>query len=204
MKFIKWKTLVITCIVSLLPIILGIVLWDKLPESIAIHFNFKNEPDNFASKEFAVFGLPIMMALLQIICCVINDINAKKYGTRVKFETVTKWIIPVMSIILQIITLGYSLGWNVDIRKAVALIIGILFLVLGNYLPKFDYIKNYNIDAEKARKINRFTGYETVIMGILMLITIFLPPISTVIWLFLLIPYTVIAVIYGIKVGKKQ
>ena len=202
MKFIKWKTLIITCIVCLLPILLGLALWEDLPDSIAIHFNFYNEPDNFASKEFAVFGLPIMMAALQIVCCFINDINAHKYGRRIKLETVTKWIIPVMSIILQVITFGYSLGWNIDIRKAVAVIVGAIFLVIGNYMPKLDYIKNYNIDTEKARKINRFIGFEMVIMGILILITIFLPPIATAIWLFLLIPYTIISIIYGIKVGR--
>lgn len=204
MKFIKWKSLVITCIVCLLPILLGIALWDKLPDSVAIHFNFNNEADNFASKGFAVFGLPVMMAVLQIICCVINDLNAKKHGSRVKFERVTKWIIPVLSIILQIITLGYSLGWNIDIRKSVALIMGIMFILLGNYLPKLDYIKNYDVDTEKARKINRFIGYETVIMGVLMLITIFLPPVATVLWLILLIPYTIVSALYGIKVAKKQ
>lgn len=203
MKFIKWKSLIITCLVCLLPILLGLYLWNDLPESIAIHFNLNNEADNFASKEFAVFGLPCLMVLLQTFCCIINDINAHKHGNRAKFETVTKWIIPVMSVLLQIITLGYSLGWNIDIRKSVAIIIGVMFLLIGNYLPKFDYIKNYNLESEKARKINRFIGYETVFMGILMLLTIFLPPIATAVWLVLLIPYAVISVIYGIKVGRK-
>ena len=204
MKFIKIKPLVITCIVCLLPILLGLALWNELPDTMAIHFNINNQPDNFASKAFVVFGMPALMVLLQIICCVINDVNAHKYGERKKFEMVTKWIIPIMSIILQTITLCYGLGWNIDVRKAVILIVGTIFLVIGNYLPKFDYIKDYDVDAEKARKINRFIGFETVIMGILMLVTIFLPPIATVIWLFLLIPYAGIAVAYGIKVGRKS
>ena len=84
------------------------------------------------------------------------------------------------------------------------MIVGIIFLIIGNYLPKFDYVKNYSLDTEKARKINRFIGFETVIMGILMLITIFLPPIATAIWLFLLIPNAVISVIYGIKIGRNK
>ena len=203
MKFIKWKSLIITSIICLLPILLGLYLWNDLPDSVAIHFNIYNEADNFAPKEFAVFGLPILMVFLQIFCCIINDLNAHKHGERIKFETATKWIIPIMTIILQIITFGYSLGWNIDIRKAVAIIIGVMFLIIGNFLPKFDYVKNYNLDTEKARKINRFIGYETVVMGILMLITIFLPPIATAVWLVLLIPYTIISVIYGIKVGRK-
>jgi hypothetical protein len=75
---------------------------------------------------------------------------------------------------------------------------------MGNYLPKFDYVKNYNVDFEKARKINRFIGIETVIMGVLMLISIFLPPIATLISIFLLIPYAIISVIYTIKEIRKK
>ena len=204
MKLIKWKSLFITCIICLSPILLGITLWDKLPETLAIHFNVYNKPDNFASKGFVVFGLPVLMLFLQLICCFSNDINAYKHGEQGKLEQVTKWIIPVLSVVLQIITLGYGLGWNIDIRKIVALIIGVIFLVLGNYLPKLGYIKNYNVDTEKAKKINRFVGYETVIMGVLILITIFLPPIATVIWIVSLIPYAVIGLIYGIKITKNN
>ncbi len=204
MKFIKWKSLIITCVVCLLPIFLGMALWNDLPDMMAIHFNIHNEPDNFASKGFVVFGLPILMAVLQIICCMINDINAHKHGERKKFERATKWIVPFMSVVLQTITLGYGLGWNIDIRKAAVIVVGIVFLIIGNYLPKFDYIKNYNVDTEKARKINRVIGYATVIMGVLSLISIFLPPIASVIWLFLLIPYAAICVIYGIKVGREK
>lgn len=203
MKFFKWKTFLITSIVCLLPILLGIALWDALPDTIAIHFDIYNNPDNFASKEFAVFGLPLMMVLLQAFCCFINDINAYNKGERIKFSRVTKWIIPAMSVVLQIVTLGYSLGWNIDIRKVAVLIVGLLLIVIGNYLPKFDYIKNYDLDTEKARKINRFIGFETVIMGVLFLVSIFLPPIVSFICLLLLIPYAIIAVIYGIKVGRK-
>ncbi len=202
MKFIKWKTLIISCTVCLLPILLGIALWNELPASIAIHFNMYNEPDNFAPKGFAVFGLPLLMMAMQIFCCLITDINAERHGESKKLERATKWIIPVMTVILQIITLGFALGWNIDIRKVAVLLVGILFLVTGNYLPKLNYIKNYNIDAEKARKINRFTGFTTVIMGILMLITIFMPPTTSIVCLILLIPYTIINIIYGIKIGR--
>ena len=203
MKKFKWKIFVITSIVCLLPVLLGIYLWDNLPETMAIHFNIYGEPDNFASKGFVVFGLPMLMVVLQGFCCFINDLNAYKYGERKKFETVTKWIIPCMTVVLQIITLGYGLGWNLDIRKAVSLIVGVIFLVIGNYLPKLDYIKNHDVETEKARKINRFIGYETVGMGILFLISIFLPPISSIICLCLLIPYAVIGVVYGIATGRK-
>lgn len=203
MKIFKWKAFIITSIVCLLPILLGISLWTKLPDTMAIHFNIYGAPDNFASRGFFVFGLPMLMAVLQAICCFINDINSYKHGDRKKLATVTKWIIPVLTVVLQIITLGYGLGWNLDIRKIVSFIVGVILLVIGNYLPKFDYIKNYDVNAEKARKINRFIGYETVVMGLIFFMSIFLPPISSIICLLLLIPYAIIGVVYGIITALK-
>ncbi len=203
MKFMKWKSLIITCLVTLLPIVAGVALWNQLPAEIAVHFDINGTPDNFASKAFAVFGLPLLMALLQIICCVINDVKAYQHGPRVKFERVTKWIIPCMSIVLQNAIFAFALGKNVDMRAVALLLVGVVMIVTGNYLPKFDYIKNYNLDTEKARKINRFIGIETVIMGLLSIVSIFLPPIFSLYWLILLIPYAIIAAIYGIRVGRK-
>ncbi len=203
MKFIKWKILFITSMVCLLPILPGVVLWERLPDTIAIHFDMYNNPDNFAPKRFVVFALPVLMVLLQCFCCFVNDINAKKHGNRRKFELATKWIIPIMTVILQGITFCIALGWDLDVRKVTMSIVGIVFLVIGNYLPKFDYIKNYNLDTEKARKINRFIGFETVLMGILGIITIFLPPAFSVLWLVFLIPYAIIGAIYAVKVCKK-
>ena len=204
MKFIKWKTLCITSLVCLLPIAFGIALWDYLPDSIAIHFDINNNPDNFASKGFAVFVMPCLMAALQAFCCFVNDINAYKHGERKKFEKVTKWTIPIMTVILQAVTFGYALGFNLDIRRVAAFIVGAVLIAIGNYLPKFDYIKNYDVEKEKARKINRFIGFETVVMGLCFIVSIFMPPIATVCCLILLLPYTLIGVVYGIKVGRKN
>lgn len=204
MKAIKWKSLIITCLICLVPILLGLVLWNKLPDSIAIHFDINNNPDNFASKEVAVIFLPVLMALLQVVCCLLTDLNAYHKGARVRFEIVTKLIIPIMTCILQCGMLLYSLGYKIDMRMFAIVIVGIIFLFIGNYLPKLDYVKDAKVDTSAARKINRFIGIETVIMGVLALITVFLPPVSTLVWIFCLIPYSIIGVIYGIIVGRKK
>lgn len=203
MKFVKWKILIVTCVVCLLPILLGVALWNELPESIAIHFDINNNPDNFAPKAFAVFGMPLLMVVLQVICCIINDVNAYKHGERKKFSAVTKSIVPFLSVVLQTVTLGYALGWNIDIRKFVCVIVGVILVVIGNYLPKLDYVKNADVDTEKARKINRFLGFENVVMGLLMIVSIFFPPVASIVCLVLLIPYVIIGVVYGIVVGRK-
>ncbi len=204
-NFMKWKIWGITCLACLLPIVAGLILWDKLPSQMAVHFDINNNPDKFASKGFAVFALPCLMVLLQTVCCIINDVNAKKFGERKKFAMVTKWIIPVISVLLYGLTLAYALDAKIDIRRWAIVIVGVVFIAIGNYLPKFDQIKDFkgnHISGEKARKANRFIGFGEVIMGILAIVTAFLPPLASIIWLFLLIPYALICVIYAIKVTR--
>lgn len=204
MKFLKKKSLILSCMICLLPIAGGVMLWNRLPDTMAIHFNMYNEADHFASKGFVVFVLPVLMTLLQIYCCLINDINSAKHGERKKFGTVTKAIIPVLSVCLQTATLGYGLGWNLDMRKIAALLVGLMLIVLGNYLPKFEEIRDEAADTEAIRNVHRMIGIATVVMGILFLISIFLPPVATVSSLFLLIPYAVLCIGYGIKTGRKK
>ena len=208
MKNIKWKILVVTCLLCLVPILLGLAVYDQLPDQVAIHFDINNNPDNFASKNFAVFGLPLIMVLLQIFCYVQNDILAAKFGERKKFSLITKWIIPIMSAALYVATLSFALGYAVDIRRVAILIVGMIFIAIGNYMPKLDYTKatgkRKQISGDKARKINRFLGYSMVIMGIIFLSTIFMPPEASIAALILLIPYTIFAVIMSIKIGKSE
>lgn len=204
MKAIKWRILILTSVVCLLPILLGIALWQQLPETMAIHFNIHNEPDNFASKGFVVFALPCLMVFFQIVSCLAVDFNSKIRGEQKKIELVSKWITPVVTVVLYIATLGYGMGWKLDIRMIAAVLVGGMLLVTGNYLPKLNYVKNYHLDTDTARKINRFVGFETVILGILFLLSIFLPPVATVVCVCLLIPCIVIGVIYGVVTGKSK
>lgn len=204
MRKIQWKTLLITSFVCLLPVVLGVALWNQLPDSIPIHFNFYGEPDNFASKPFAVFGLAALMVAMQVFCSLVYDFTEEKQTAPKKLVRVVKWIIPVMALILQPVTFFYSMGLEIDIRRVVVFIVGAVFIVTGNYLPKFDRLNGINVPPQKARKINRFVGRMTVIFGVLMLLTVFLPPIASLIALLLLIPYTLITILYSIKVAREK
>ena len=203
MKDFKWKFFLITGIVCLLPILFGVYVWEQLPDIIPIHFDINNNPDNYASKEFVVFVLPFIMVILQGICCFFSDLNTKKYGEQKKFELVSKWIIPIVSTVIYVVTLGIAMEKNIDIRIVASLLVGCVLVVTGMCMPELDYVKNYKLDAEKARKINSFAGVGMTTIGSLFLISVFLPPAATVACVVALIPYGIICAIYGMKVSKE-
>ena len=61
------KTLIIASIITVLPILIGIMLWNRLPDPMATHFGMDNEADGFSSKAFAVFGIPLCLLALEWI-----------------------------------------------------------------------------------------------------------------------------------------
>ena len=203
MKKIKWKVLIITCLITLLPILFGLSVWNQLPDQIAIHFDINNQPDNYATKAFAVFGLPLMMMAFQVFTCLMTDFGVQRYSGNKTMELLSKWIIPVITLVLYVVTIGYSMGWAIDMRRVAVGIVGILFVVLGSYLPGLSYVKYYNFKPEVAKKINRFTGFGMMIMGILGILSIFFSEKASMIWLFLLIPYGVLTVVYTLIMAGK-
>lgn len=72
------KTLILTSVITLLPIFIGLLLWRQLPASVATHFGVDNQPDGYCSKVFAVFGLPVMMLFFHFICIVATNIDPKR------------------------------------------------------------------------------------------------------------------------------
>ena len=202
-KTIKWNVLIITCAIILLPILFGLSVWNQLPDQIAIHFDINNQPDNYATKAFAVFGLPLMMLAFQVFTCLMTDFGVQRYSGNPQMERLSKWIIPVITLVLYVVTIGYGLGWAIDMRRVAVGIVGILFVVLGSYPPRLTYVKHYNFAPEVAKKINRFTGFGMVILGILGLLPILLPATVSAVWLGLVILYGVISVVYTLIMAGK-
>ena len=63
----KYKiTIIITTLSTLLPILFGLIVWNRLPEQIATHWGADGQADGYSGKAFAVFGMPCILAVLQL------------------------------------------------------------------------------------------------------------------------------------------
>ena len=178
MKKIDWKMLSLTSAVCLLPVLFGVVFYEKMPERMPVHFNINNEVDSYASKNFALFGIPILMTILQIFCCLISDWNGNLGKKKPKFISIVKWIVPILSVVISVIMIQIPLGSNVDVRRSIVFILGILCVIMGNYMPKMSYeamkgkMHPMPKDEKLYRKAIRLMGYTFVIFGLLLLISI--------------------------------
>lgn len=174
------KTLILSVIICLLPMILGSILYNKLPEQMPIHFTTNDVIDNYVHKNFTLFGLPLIMAIVQAICLIaINTkLNKLKNEEKPKILKIMEWFIPVVSVLFYVIMVEVPLGSTVYVGKSICLILGILLMIIGNYIPKMSYEMSKTTfhpmpKSEKSfRKMSKIMGYSFIVMGIVLLIMI--------------------------------
>ena len=172
------RTLIITSIVILLPILAGVILWNQLPEQIPIHWNAAGEVDGWSSKPFAVFGVPLILLAVQWLCMLGTCADPKKNNHPEKILHLVLWIIPVLSVVLHVITYAAALGKEVRMEMVMPVLVGLLFAIIGNYLPKCK--QNYTIgikipwtlnSEENWNRTHRFAGRLWLVCGIAMMLT---------------------------------
>ena len=175
------KSLIIATLILLLPVLAGVILWDQLPAQMPTHFNAAGEVDGWSSKAFAVFGLPMILVAAEWLCMVGTSMDPKKKGHPEKVVKLVLWIIPVLSIVMHVITYAVALGREVRVEVIMPLLMGVIFIIIGNYLPKCR--QNYTIgikipwtlvSEENWNRTHRMAGKLWVAGGIATLLTAFL------------------------------
>lgn len=183
--------LVAASIVILLPVIVGLLLWKRLPDPMPTHFNVHNEADGWSSKVFAVFGLPAFLLLVHWVCVLASSYDKYNAGQHHKVFNLVYWICPAVSLLTNGIMYSFALGYTWDIDRIILPLMGVLFIVIGNYLPKCKPNRTIGIklpwtfaSEDNWRATHRFGGKVWVIGGGALLLCMFLPS-QVMIWVLL-------------------
>ena len=173
MKKIDRKLLLVTSLMILLPMVIGLMLWNKLPDTLPTHFGFDGQADGFSSKFEAVVGMPFVMLALQIFAVFVTSRDPKAGNVTPKIQKLVYWIIPTILCIVQVMVYGGALGWIHGQARIGNVMLGLIFLVIGNYLPKIK--QNYTVgiklpwtldNEENWNKTHRLAGKLWVIGGL--------------------------------------
>ena len=209
MKKIDKKTLILSSIVTLIPLVIGLILWEQLPDVIPTHFGMDGTPDGWSSKTFTVFGLPLIMLFSHLLCIGITTQDPKYDNMSEKLFGLIVWLIPVISLLVVVVSYGGALGWDVNISKYAVAGTGILFVIIGNYLPKCK--QNYTMgiklpwtldNEENWNKTHRLAGFLWVVGGLAMIINAFL--VSEWILIAIVIMMTFVPMVYSFLYFKKN
>lgn len=199
------RMLFLGVVLCLLPIFVGFYYYNILPNEMAVHFDASGAPDNFVNKDLGLVGIPLFMACTFILISILLDLR----GEGKKGALLVKMMIPILAVVFQSILLYYALDNSVDVVRLTTFIIAVVFIVLGNYLPKKEFWGKYNFNLfglEKGvneQKVIRGYSNFMVLWGLAIFLSAFF---SRVISIITIICFAVLAAVlpfYFIKKYKK-
>ena len=211
LKKIVWPIMAI-------PAVYLALVWNKLPEKVAVHFDLKGNPDRFGNKSellITTILLAVMNVVIYLILTNIYRIDPKKYAAENKDRLVkiAFAVVLFMSGILCMIIYSASNG-NINFSTGIIFSgTGLLFAVIGNYLPnlKPNYFAGLRLpwtleNEDNWRKTHQLAGKLWFAGGLLLAITcLFLPPVVAIAVFFtVMIVITLIPCIYSYRLYKEQ
>ena len=206
------KLIIITSLLTLLPIPVGLLLWNKFPETMAIHWGITGQADGFASVPTAVFLMPLIMLATHLFCILVCFLDPGNRNQNKKILHVVLWTVPV---ICNLSCCGiYALALGVEFSPVFWTMVpmGLLFALIGNYMPKTRMNSTVGIKVpwtytseENWKATHRLAGKLWVGGGILMALGGFLPNGWAVAVMFgLILPMTVIPIVYSWRFYEQE
>ena len=187
----KW-TLILTSIIIMLPTLVGLIFWEKFPKPVIF--------------------LPVIILVLQWVCVLFTVKDPRNAEQNQKVLSLVLWICPLISTFANAITYIAYFRIKINPMILVALLLGLTFIIIGNYLPKCK--QNFTIgikvrwtlaNEENWNATHRLSGKLWVIGGFLILCCIFLPQLVAI-WAFfgILFVMCIIPTLYSYVYYKKQ
>ena len=162
----------LTALLTASPMLVGLLLWNRLPDTIATHFNLNGAPNGWSSKPFTVFVLPLFLVAAHLICVIATLADPRKKNIQEKLFRLVLWICPLCSLLVCGPIYPYALGVPVNIGQLAGVFCGVLFLFIGNYLPKCRQSYTMGIklpwtlaNEENWNRTHRFGGWLWVAGG---------------------------------------
>ena len=82
---------------TLLPMVVGLILWNRLPDTMLTHWGADGTADGTGSKALAVFGFPAILAVLNLLGFLFTAADPRQNDQNKKALGMVSWIMPLLS-----------------------------------------------------------------------------------------------------------
>lgn len=213
MKMEKWKIIIIW-VLALIPMILTIVFYEKLPQKIPMHWNMEGKIDRMGDKFPGAFILPLIILAMPVLMGVLPKIDPKRANYKLfgnSYYAIKLYTILIL-VCINLFILFTSLGFSVlRMDTFIKIMVGVLIAVLGNVMPKlkqnyFAGIKTpWTLASEEVWfAVHRIAGIMWFAAGVLMIILGFIPgAVSAMIYIAIIPVVAIYPIVYSYFAYKK-
>jgi uncharacterized membrane protein len=166
-------------------LIASLAVYGALPDRIATHWGMSGEPDSYSNRFVGAFLMPgVMLALWGLLLWLaVRDPRAENIGKfRGSYDLTVVGLLAFL-LLLHVTLLGNALGWPVSVPRVVPLGVGLLFLLIGNVMPRarpnftFGIRTPWTLSDEVVwTQVHRVGGYLFCAEGLVFIASAFLAP----------------------------
>ncbi len=167
--------------VTLLPMLFGILMWNRLPDMMITHWGADGVADGFSGKAGAVFLPTAILFLLHLVCLFATSFDKKNYNQNRKAMGIVFWIVPMVSLLVNGMMYATAFDKEQNSFWLMAVLFGLVFVIMGNYMPKVRQNRTLGVkiswtlrNEENWNKTHRLTGKLWVGGGLVLIATAFL------------------------------
>lgn len=206
--------LLMSSIITLLPMLFGVIFWERLPDIMTTHWGADGIADGFNGKAFAVFVPTAIMFVMNIFCAIATSFDQNSRNQNKKAMGIIYWIVPIISLLVNGAMYNAAFSGEMAFNWLFPALFGILFVVMGNYMPKIKQNRTMGIkiswalnNEENWNKTHRLAGKLWVAGGLVLVATSFLPlkwAIAIMLSVFLVMMIVPVVYSYSIYRGHKK
>lgn len=167
--------LAVTLVCCALPVILGLRLWDEIPEIVETGLIGADGKDDSLPRAAVVFALPGLMCVLDLLAHCQLLVNQRRMTMPKPFvRLVGRWGFPIISVLFCSGLMLQSAGRAWDLPFVAPCVLGLLLLLLGSHM--FDCPRDSRVSLGFALAgrtgadwdgVHRFTGGVWLAAGLL-------------------------------------
>ena len=212
MKVKVWnERLLVSSALCVVPLVIGLFLYDKIPDNMPIHWSSTENADGFIAKSIGIWLVPLGLLVVHLLVSLGMTLkNCNQQMARMTL-LVGYWAVPVVAVIIEPMTLLKAAGYAVDITRVVLSVVGIIFVIAGNYMPKNqpNTVAGYRLpwtlgDVNNWKRTHLLAGKLWILVGFVLLICGW-TPVGDAWWLIVLVFVALVApMVYSYAIRKAR
>ena len=165
------------------PFLMILAVYNKLPAEVPMHWNIHGEIDRYGSRNelFLIAGINVFLGVFMSAVAKIDPKQKNYTKFRETYDWMVIWTLGFMTVLMGVVLTETMQPGTINISKVACIMVGILFIVLGNMMPKvkqnfFTGVKTpWALSSETVwNKTQRLGGKSMVLGGVLILLSGFL------------------------------
>lgn len=164
-------------------------MYSRLPVEMPTHWDAQGDVNGSMSRAWGAWMMPLVLVAMAIVLPRLPLIDPRRENYEKFRPSYDLAINAVMTLIavLHVAMLGAALGWKVPMERITPLMVGVLFVILGNVLPRarpnwmFGIRTPWTLTNDRVwERTHRLSGIVMVIAGLLIIAMALVAPMAGV------------------------